>query len=421
MQRRSNLFREIDWMIILLYLALCIIGWLSIYSAEISPDAESIFSRDQEYGKQAIWIASSLFIGTVIMLLSSKMFYNYSWLFYGGSLLLLILVLIFGKVVGGAKSWFSFGGFSIQPSEFAKFSTLLMLGVFIANPQTNLRNLKDQLIAFGIMALPVGLILLQPDAGSALVYVSLIFVLYREGITEWYLWAGFSAIFLFISTLLFSKAFVILSIIGIIAIVYYFSHKKKRIKRIGIYIATGLAAIMFSLMVDFIYDNIFDQHQRDRIDIILGTLEDTSGVGYNLNQSKITIGSGGLLGKGFLNGTQTKFDFVPKQSTDFIFCTIGEEWGAVGSLVIISLFLMLIIRIIIVAEKQRSTFTRVYGYGVASILFIHVFINVGMTIGLVPVIGIPLPFLSYGGSSLWGFSILLFIYVKLASERKELL
>lgn len=421
MNRKINILKEIDWIIILLYFVLCVVGWFNIYSANADETIKPIVDLSLEHGKQLFFIFTSLAIGIIILFTSSKMYVYYSFYFYIIAMFLLLLVVFVGKEIGGARSWFHIGGFSIQPSEFAKFSTLLLLGVFISNKQTDLLKFKDQLIAFAIIALPVLLILLQPDAGSALVYISLIFVLYREGISSWYLWAGLGAIFLFIITLLIPLGYVALIVSVLLGISFFISNKKTRKKQLPKYLLIGVASILFSLQVGYVYKHIFKPHQRNRIDIILGKIQDTSGVGWNLEQSKIAIGSGGFSGKGFLQGTQTKFDFVPEQSTDFIFCTIGEEWGAIGSVVVISLFLALILRIIIVSEKQRSTFTRVYGYGVASILFIHFFINIGMTIGLVPVIGIPLPFLSYGGSSLWGFSILLFIFIKLASERKEIL
>lgn len=424
--RRTSIFKQLDWVIILLFIALCLIGWASIYSAVYQEDHTSIFDRTQEYGKQMIWILTSLFLGTVVLLTSEKIFTRFSWLIYGGSMLSLILVVIIGKEIGGAKSWFSLGSFSLQPSEFAKFSTLLLLSSFLSIPLIDLRKIKNQLIAIGILGLPILLIMLQPDAGSALVYCSLIFALYREGLPEWYMWVILSCIVLFILALLLPITWLIFGILFIaviyVSIIYIFTGKQKTIIRQMPYvIVAAVSSVLYSISVEYIYTHILKKHHQNRIDLILGKIEDSSGIGYNLAQSKIAIGSGGFSGKGYLDGTQTKFNFVPEQSTDFIFCTIGEEWGALGSIVVIGLFIALICRIILKAEKQRSTFSRVYGYGVACILFIHVFINIGMTIGLLPVIGIPLPFLSYGGSSLWGFSILLFTFIRLDAQRKEIL
>lgn len=419
--KRTSIFKQIDWVIILLFITLCLIGWASIYSAVYQDDHTSIFDKTQEYGKQLIWILTSLFLGAIVLFTSEKIFTRFSWLIYGSSMLSLILVVIIGKEIGGAKSWFHLGSFSLQPSEFAKFSTLLLLASFLSIPLIDLRKIKNQLIAAGILSIPILLIMLQPDAGSALVYCSLIFVLYREGLPAWYMWVVFTAIVLFILALLLPIPWLIFSII-LISVAYIFSIKPRaRVQQIPYIVLSTAVSILYCISVEYIYKNILQAHQRNRIDLILGKIKDSSGIGYNLEQSKIAIGSGGLFGKGFLDGTQTKFHFVPKQSTDFIFCTIGEEWGALGSFVVIGLFLTLICRIIYKSEKQRSTFSRVYGYGVACILFIHVFINVGMTIGLVPVIGIPLPFFSYGGSSLWGFSILLFIFIRLDAQRKEII
>lgn len=419
--RRTSIFKHLDWFIILLFLVLCLIGWASIYSTAYQEDHSSIFDRTQEYGKQVIWILTSLFLGLVILFTSEKMYTRFSWLFYGLSMLSLLLVPFIGKEIGGARSWFHIGSFSIQPSEFAKFSSLLLLSSFLSIPLIDLRKIKNQLIAAGILGLPIILIMLQPDAGSALVYCSLIFVLYREGLPSWYMWTLFTAIVLFILALLLPISWLAFAII-FITIGYVFAIKpKKRAKQLPYILVASVVSGLYSVSVEYIYKNILQPHQRNRIDLILGKIQDKSGIGYNLEQSKIAIGSGGAFGKGFLDGTQTKFNFVPKQSTDFIFCTIGEEWGAFGSFVVIGLFLTLICRLIYKAEKQKSTFTRVYGYGVACILFIHTFINIGMTIGLVPVIGIPLPFFSYGGSSLWGFSILLFIFIRLDAQRKEIL
>ncbi|MGB0428272.1 MAG: rod shape-determining protein RodA, partial [Flavobacteriales bacterium] len=395
--------------------------WVNIYAAVNPEDSQSIFNFSQEYGKQFFWICSSVFIGMFILLLPTKWLTGFAGQIYFGSLLSLILVLFIGKEIGGAKSWFSLGSFSLQPSEFAKPASLLFLASFLSIPQINLKEFKDQAIAFGILLFPMILILLQPDAGSAIVYGSLLVVLYREKLPAWYLVVLIMAVCLFVAVLLFPLPWIIFFLLSLSTILFLFSPKKQRPKRFLQLILANVSSILYATSVGFIYHSILKPHQRNRIDIILGKLEDSSGVGYNLAQSKIAIGSGGWTGKGFLNGTQTKFHFVPEQSTDFIFCTIGEEWGFLGSFLVILLFLILILRILFKAEQQKSTFTRVYGYGVACIFFAHMFINIGMTIGLLPIIGIPLPFFSYGGSSLWGFSILLFIFIRLDAQRKQIL
>ncbi len=419
--RRTSIFKHIDWVIVFLFFALCVIGWTSIYSAAFQEDHPSIFDRTQEYGKQVIWILTSLFLGTIILFTSEKLYTRFSWVIYGVSMLSLLLVPFVGKEIGGARSWFHIGSFSLQPSEFAKFSTLLLLSSFLNIPLINLKNFKNQLITAAIIGFPILLIMLQPDAGSALVYCSLIFALYREGLPAWYMWAIFTCIVLFVSSLLLPIPWLIFSIL-LISIAYTFTRNvKTRAKQIPYIFVAAILSILYSFSVEYIYTNVLQQHHRNRIDLILGKIELGSDIRWNLDQSKIAIGSGGFSGRGYLDGTQTKFNFVPEQSTDFIFCTIGEEWGSIGSFVVISLFFALICRILVKAEKQRSTFSRVYGYGVACILFLHVFVNIGMTIGIVPVIGIPLPFLSYGGSSLWGFSILLFIFIRLDAQRKEIL
>jgi rod shape determining protein RodA len=335
--------------------------------------------------------------------------------FYGTTLLLLVLVLIVGRNVGGNQSWIPIGSFRLQPSEFAKFATCLLLARYLSSSTVKLQEIRTQMVAAFIILIPTALILLQPDAGSALTFSSLIFVLYREGLSGYFLVIEGLSILLFILTVLYNKYYVLIGIVAFTGfLIYLFRKNRKMVTVFGIGL---LFSIVFVFSVDFAYNSILKPHQKNRIDVILGKVNDPRGIGYNLNQSKIAIGSGGLWGKGYLQGTQTKYNFVPEQSTDFIFCTVGEEWGFVGCFVVIGLYLFLLLRIVIIAERQRSTFSRVYGYGVASILFFHFFINIGMTIGLIPVIGIPLPFLSYGGSSLWSFTILLFILLKLDSNR----
>jgi len=334
-------------------------------------------------------------------------------------LLLLVGVLFVGKEIGGAKSWYAIGTFSMQPSEFAKIGTLLAISKYLSTLNINLETLGTKITALALIVVPVLLIMLQPDAGSAIVYLSLFLVLFREGISSIYIVIVGMAITLFVITLKYDIQTISI-IVSSLSILYAFLLKKNR-KSIKNAVLGFILAMGFVHSVGHIYTDVLRPHQKNRIDLILGKIDDIHGAGYNLHQSKIAIGSGGFAGKGFLDGTQTKFNFVPEQSTDFIFCTIGEEWGFIGSFVTMSLFLLLLIRLIYLAERQKSTFSRVFGYGVASIFYCHFFINIGMTIGIVPVIGIPLPFFSYGGSSLWGFSILLFIFIKLDAYRMEIL
>ncbi len=415
MNNQRSLFFNVDWFIILTYLILCVIGWFNIHAAVYDPENPSILDLDTNYGKQLIFIVSAVIIGFAILLLDGKFFTAFSPVFYGITLILLVLVLIIGRNVGGNQAWIPIGSFRLQPSEFAKFATCLLLARYLSSSTTKVQDLRTQMVAAFIILIPTALILLQPDAGSALTFSSLIFVLYREGLSGYFLIIEGLSIVLFILTVLYNKFYVLAGVILLAgSLIYFFRRSKKVITVMGFGV---LFSIVFIFSVDFAYNSILKPHQKNRIDVILGKVNDPRGVGYNLNQSKIAIGSGGMWGKGYLQGTQTKYNFVPEQSTDFIFCTVGEEWGFAGCFVVICLYLFLLLRIITIAERQRSPFSRIYGYGVASILFFHFFINIGMTIGLIPVIGIPLPFLSYGGSSLWSFTILLFILLKLDSNR----
>ena len=415
--QRSFLF-NVDLTTIGIYLGLCIIGWFNIHAAVYDPEHPSILDMGTNYGKQFVFICSAIVLGAVILLLDSKFFSSFSPVFYGVTVLLLVVVLIVGRNVGGNQAWIPIGSFRLQPSEFAKFTTCLLLARYLSASGSKIQDFKTQFVTAIILLIPMGLIMLQPDTGSTLTFTALIFVLYREGLSGYFLVIGALAIALFILTLVLSKITLILIVLAIAGLIIY--NNKKNRKYISTIIIGVVGSIIFIFSVDFAYSQILQPHQRNRIDVILGKIDDPRGQGYNLNQSKIAIGSGRLLGKGYLQGTQTKYDFVPEQSTDFIFCTVGEEWGFVGSFVVIGLYLFLLLRIVNIAERQRSSFTRIYGYGVASILFFHFFINIGMTIGLVPVIGIPLPFVSYGGSSLWSFTILLFILLKLDSNRMGL-
>nr|MBC7614065.1 rod shape-determining protein RodA [Pseudopedobacter sp.] len=412
-QNRSFFF-NVDWLTIVLFLCLLAIGWFNI-NAAVYNDDQPLFTLASNSGKQLIFIIAAIVIGIVILLLDSKFFYTFSPVFYGITILLLMAVLVVGRNVGGNQAWIPIGSFRLQPSEFAKWATSLLLARQLSTMNSKISDLKTVIPTLAILSFPVLLIILQPDAGSALVFTSLIFVFYREGLPTYYLIAGLMMVILFIFTLLYSKLFVIVALLILLSLLIYSFRKNQKI--VVSFVIGFVLSTLFVFSVDFVYKNILKPHQKVRIDLILGIVKDPRGAGYNVNQSKIAIGSGGLTGKGYLQGTQTKFNFVPEQSTDFIFCTIGEEWGFVGSVVVVGLYLFLLLRIIFLAERQRSTFNRVYGYAVACIIFCHFFVNIAMTIGLMPVIGIPLPFISYGGSSLVSFTILLFILIKLDSTR----
>jgi len=408
---------EVDWFTVLLWLLLCIIGWFNIHAAVFDPQHPGLFSMETNYGKQSIYIFSAMLLAVVILIVDAKFYSSFSPILYAITILLLITVLIVGRNVGGNQAWIPIGSFRLQPSEFAKLATCLLLARYLSAHSTKTPNLKTLIGGAAIVALPVVLVLLQPDTGSALAFFALVFVFYREGYISgpWMLF-GALAILLFVLTLAFNQWAVIAGVAIFIGLgIYYFRKKRK--------VMTSLAAMFFIaaayiLCVEFVYDNVLQSHQRNRIDVLLGKIDDPRGQGYNLNQSMIAIGSGQFWGKGYLQGTQTKYNFVPEQSTDFIFCTVGEEWGFVGSMVVIGIYLTLLLRIVNIAERQRTPFARIYAYGVASILFFHFAINIGMTIGIVPIIGIPLPFISYGGSSLWSFTILLFIMLKFDANKK---
>ncbi|WP_295718414.1 rod shape-determining protein RodA [Mucilaginibacter sp.] len=413
---QRSFFFNVDWVTVFLYLVLCTIGWFNIHAAVFDERHPSIIDGATNYGKQFIYIIVAVVVGMIILLLESRFFSALSPAFYAITVLLLILVLIIGRNVGGNQAWINMGGgFRLQPSEFAKFSTCLLLARYLSGPNIRVTEPKSFMAAAAIIGVPMVLIMLQPDTGSTLVFCSLIFVLYREGLSPYFLAVSGLLITLFVVALLFNPISIIIGLVAFTALVIFlFRRNRKLITTMLI----GLAiSISFIFCVKFIYSHVLKPHQTERINILLGITTDLRGKGYNVNQSKIAIGSGKLWGKGYLHGTQTKYAFVPEQSTDFIFCTVGEEWGFAGSVVVIGLFLFLILRVIFIAERQRSPFSRIYAYGVASVLFFHVVINIGMTIGVVPVIGIPLPFISYGGSSLLSFTILLFVLIKLDSNR----
>ncbi|WP_270088076.1 rod shape-determining protein RodA [Sphingobacterium sp. SYP-B4668] len=415
--KQKSFFGRIDWLTILLWLTLCLIGWFNIHAAVFDPEHPGLFNLQTNYGKQSIYIFSAIIIGISILIIDAKFFSSSAPIIYIAVVLLLVAVLVIGRNVGGNQAWIPIGSFRLQPSEFGKLATCLLLAYYLSSQSNKAPTMKTLAIGAGIVLFPVLLVMLQPDTGSALAFFSLIFVFYREGYvnTGFLLFIGM-CILLFVLALLVNQ-WILIGILGLICGFFAFSLRKRRKYLINISILFAVSAA-YILCVDFAYEHILQPHQRNRIDIILGKMDDPRGQGYNLNQSMIAIGSGQLLGKGYLQGTQTKYNFVPEQSTDFIFCTVGEEWGFVGSTFVIAIYIILLLRIVNIAERQRSAFARIYAYGVASILFFHVFINIGMTIGIVPVIGIPLPFISYGGSSLWSFTILLFIMLKFDANRK---
>ncbi len=418
MRNKKGIY-NIDKVSIILFLVLVFLGWINIYAAVYNEDHKNIFDISQRYGKQLIWIGASIILGFIILMTDAKFFSTFSYLIYGIGIISLLAVLLVGKEIAGSRSWFQIGSFGIQPAEFAKFATNLALAKFLTSRDVNLKKFKFIFKALVIIGIPAFLILLQHDTGSALVYTVFILVLYREGLSGSILVIGVIVAMIFIFTLLLNK-FIVIGIIAALTFLIFIFFKNSR-KSILPVIGLSILMSVFTFSVDYAFENVLEHHQKKRITVLLGIEKDLHGAGYNVNQSKIAIGSGGLTGKGFLKGTQTKYNFVPEQSTDFIFSTVGEEWGFWGCSTVIILLLSLMIRIIKLAERQRSAFARIYGYGLASILFFHFFINIGMTIGITPVIGIPLPFFSYGGSSLWAFTILLFIFLKLDAARLDVL
>ena len=418
MRFKSHIFDKVDWWTVLMYAALVIIGWLNVYAALFNENYELI-DFSQKYGRQLIWISIGFLIAIFILFFNWKFFEGFAYLIYLLSLLSLIGVLLFGIEVNGAKSWFDFGLIRIQPGEFAKVACCLALAKFLSRLNMSLEKTKNKIIATALILLPVFFITLQNDTGSALVYSTFILVLYRFGLPATLLIIGIVTTILFVTSIIVSKI-VLIMILSIIAI-FFFIISSRKLRELIIISSLLVICIGFIFSVDYAFERVLEPHHVTRIKVLLGQESDPHGSGYNVNQSMIAIGSGGLTGKGYLNGTQTKFNFVPEQSTDFIFCTIGEEWGFIGSTFLLLLFLAFLFRLLYLAERQRSVFSKVFGYGVVSIFFLHIAINVAMTIGLAPVIGIPLPFISYGGSSLWGFTILLFIFLNLDSYRLQVL
>jgi len=414
MRNKGNILVRIDWLMILIYFVLVFIGWLNIYSASYTEN-ETLSMMSQPHGRQQVFIGLSIFLIILILSIEAKFYERFSSVIYLVSLLSLVGLFVFGKNISGATSWYSFGGFSVQPSEFAKFATALALAKFMSDTQTNIKLLDHLLKIFAIIFLPALIIIPQPDPGSAMVYAAFFFVLYREGLSPIYLLLGFSGATLFVLTLVLDP--MIISIIcAVLALGIYFKNRKKKHGKL-LYVAILGMCIGLSYSVNYIFENVFEQRHRDRFNIVLGKEVDTKGIGYNTAQSEIAIGNGGWTGKGWLQGTQTKGGFVPEQHTDYIFSTVGEEWGFLGSGFVVFLFVALILRVLHRADLQKSKFSRVYGYSVAAILFFHFLINIAMVMGVFPTVGIPLPFFSYGGSGLWGFTILLFIFIKLDANR----
>jgi len=418
MRYKKHIFDQIDWWTILMYVVLVFIGWLNIYAALYNENYE-LFDFSQKYGRQFIWIVIAFVIALFILFFNWNFFEGFSYLIYFLTLLSLLGVLAFGTEVNGAKSWLDLGFVRIQPAEFAKVACCMAVAKFLSTLNVSLDKFKNKIIVGGLILIPFSLIILQNDTGSALVYSSFIFVLYRFGLPANFLIVGIVTTILFITSILVSK--IVLAIILTALAILFFIISSRKLREIFILISILALSIGFIYSVDYVFEEVLEPHQVSRIKILLGQESDPQGAGYNVNQSMIAIGSGGFLGKGFLNGTQTKFNFVPEQSTDFIFCTIGEEWGFLGSFLLLLLYLGFLLRLIFIAERQRSVYSKIYAFSVVGIFFFHIAINIAMTIGLAPVIGIPLPFISYGGSSLWGFTILLFILINLDSYRLQVL
>ena len=471
----EGILRKIDWQLVLIYLFLVIVGWVNIYSAVYDESMSSILDTSQKYGKQFIWIIAALLIAVTILIIDSEVYFSLAYVFYGFVIILLVAVYLFAPEIKGARSWVDLGWVRFQPSEFAKLTTSLVIAKFLGQFGVKITRFSDAIRVFIIMIIPIALIVLQGDAGSALVFLSFFFVFYREGMPLGVLLVGIGLILVFSLSIVWGGFAISLLTICLGLIFFYlygiqkkhkfsiwihlmvtlafalpigaylifkldisvllifligfsillipmlvYSYKKKSYTLLLLF-AIGLSSVLASQSVEYVFTNVLEEHQQKRINVLFGLESDPRGSEFNVIQSKIAIGSGDLTGKGFLSGTQTKNDFVPEQSTDFIFCTIGEEWGFLGSVFIIGMFVWLILRIMHDANRQRTAFSRIYGYCVACILFFHFTINIGMTIGLMPVIGIPLPFFSYGGSSLWGFTILLFIFIKLDANREELI
>ena len=411
--KNQSLKNTVDGLSILFYALLAIIGWLNLFSTTFKPNEAFDFS--DIYGKQLIFMISSIFIIIVLLNMNSKIFEKFSFIFYIIGILSVIGLFFFGKTVKGQTNWYEIAGFSLQPSEFVKISTLLFLGKFLSDDnRRTLNEFSEQIKAFIIIGIPM-LIILSFDPGSALVFISLIFVLYREGLPDYYLIIGVTAVLLFVLSLFVNPIYI--CVVLLILFLFHYFRNPAYNKRPVVYAVIFVVLSLYTFSLDFVFNNVLEQHHRDRINVIFNSDIDIKREGYNLNQSLIAIGSGGFSGKGYLEGTQTKGGFVPEQHSDYIFTTLGEEWGFVGSIIVILIYVALILRLLYLAELQKTKFARIIGYGVAGILFTHFFLNIAMLIKLFPTIGIPLPFFSYGGSSFWAFTILLFIFIKLDANK----
>ena len=469
MPRKSSLLSNLDWGTVLIYLLLALMGWFNIYAAVYSEEHSSIFDLSQRYGKQLMWMGLGFGMAMVVLFSNHRIYPVFAYVIYGLAIALLLSTLVFGREVNGARSWLHVGSLAIQPAEFVKLATALALAKFMGQQGFRLNSIGAYVKVAAIILLPAGIILLQNDTGSAMVLAAFVLVLYREGLPGWVLVCGVFMVLLFILTLVLDIPAIASGLLVVGLLVFWFSTRRTRDALRTLFLALGIGLLMyvatsimdvelnvdyyfivplvvcalvamvfsyfsrvrqalfvggfvlvsmgFAMSTDFVFNHVLETHHQKRINDLLGIENDPLGWGYNVNQSKIAIGSGGLLGKGFLSGTQTKFNFVPEQSTDFIFCTVGEEWGFAGSLVVLLLFGTLLLRLIKLAERQREAFSRIYGYSVVCIIFFHVAVNIGMTVGLFPVIGIPLPFFSYGGSSFWAFTLLLFIFLRLDGNR----
>ena len=412
--------KRFDWLAIVLYLAIAIFGWVNIYAACYDEAHAQVFDLSLQHGKQLLWMGIGFLLAIFVLLIEPRIFSQMSYLIYTIVLLLLVATLFIGTRTNGGQSWIDFGIFKLQSSEFAKFATALAVAKHVSAIDIDYRQWRTRLTLALLVLVPAGLILLQHDTGSALVFASFLIPFFRDGLPHQIFLYGLLAVALFIAALLVNP-YLLLGILLILCLLYLFVWLSKRTAKT--YWHTALFFVLcslFTLSVDFAFEHVLESHQRDRIYVLLGKIEDPTGVGYNVNQAKIAIGSGGIVGKGFLNGTITKANFVPEQETDFIFCTVGEEWGFLGSLALVALYVGLLVHLITMAERQRSVFSRFYGYSVASILFFHVTVNIGMVLGLVPVIGIPLPFFSYGGSSFLAFTLLLFVFIRQDADRNAL-
>jgi rod shape determining protein RodA len=419
-EREEIITNKIDWVTVMIYGIMVFWGWLNIYSATYD-EHQSIFDFSINSGRQLMFIVTSIFLILAILIIDMRFYEAFAYIIFGLIMFLLLLVPFIGKEVGGNRSWLGFGSFGVQPSEFAKFATALAVAKFMGTIGFRMDNLRNQAAAFAFIGGPIILILMQKDYGTAMVFLVFLLVFYREGMSPFLLLVGLGVAVIFILTLLVENNWYLFGAIGAAWALVIFMNRRKKIKRLAV-ITTGAAVLVVTIMsVEFIFANLLEPHHQRRVMVLLNPDLDQLGAGYHVYQSKVAIGSGGVIGKGFLKGTQTKLKFVPEQYTDFIFCTIGEEYGWLGSLIMVGLFMSLLFRVVFLAERQKNRFARVYGYSVACIFFFHFATNIAMTIGLFPVIGIPLPFFSYGGSSLWAFTALLFILLKLDAHRMHVL